>query len=103
MDQLEEMGCERFDIGVKRVDGAMILREGWGTRQVLKSLLWFWRENLNRGHIYVRPSGAHGLSLLDDLKARRDRADEGGRTRAGAGCGDVTKELSGLAQARSGS
>jgi hypothetical protein len=36
---------------------------------VLKSLLWLRRENLNRGHIYVRPAGAHGLSLVDDLKA----------------------------------
>jgi hypothetical protein len=69
MDQLEAMGCKRFDIGVKRIDGAMILREGWGAKQVLKSLLWLRRENLNRGHIYVRPSGAHGLSLVDDLKA----------------------------------
>ncbi len=69
MDQLEAMGCERFDIGVKRIDGAMILREGWGAKQVLKSLLWLRRENLNRGHIYGRPSGAHGLSLVDDLKA----------------------------------
>ena len=40
-----------------------------GTRQVLKSLLWLRRENLNRGHIYVCPAGAHGLSLVDDLKA----------------------------------
>ena len=47
----------------------MLLREGWGARQVLKSLLWLRRENLNRGHIYVRPSGLHGLSLVDDLKA----------------------------------
>ena len=69
MDQLAAMGCERFDIGVKRSDGAMILREGWGGKQVLKSLLWLRRENLNRGHIYVRPAGAHGLSLVDDLKA----------------------------------
>ena len=69
VDQLEAMGCQRFDIGVKRIDGAMILREGWGARQVLKSLLWLRRENLNRGHIYVRPSGVHGLSLVDDLKA----------------------------------
>src|SRR5713226_7410893 len=69
MDQLEAMGCERFDIGVKRIDGAMILREGWGAKQVLKSLLWLRHENLNRGHIYVRPSGVHGLSLVDDLKA----------------------------------
>jgi RepB DNA-primase from phage plasmid len=69
MDQLEALGTECFDIGVKRVDGTMILREGWGARQVLKSLLWLRRENLNRGHIYVRPAGAHGLSLVDDLKA----------------------------------
>ena len=69
MDQLEALGAERFDIGVKRIDGTMILREGWGAKQVFKSLLWLRRENLNRGHIYVRPAGAHGLSLVDDLKA----------------------------------
>jgi hypothetical protein len=68
MDQLEALGADRFDIGVKRVDGTMILREGWGAKQVLKSLLWLRRENLNRGHIYVRPAGAHGLNLIDDLK-----------------------------------
>jgi hypothetical protein len=69
MDQLEAMGTACFDIGIKRIDGTMILREGWGTKQVLKSLLWLRRENLNSGHIYVRPAGAHGLSLVDDLKA----------------------------------
>ena len=69
MDQLEALDAECFDIGVKRVDGTMILREGWGAKQVLKSLLWLRRENLNRGHIYVRPAGTHGLTLVDDLKA----------------------------------
>jgi hypothetical protein len=69
MDQLEALGAVCFDIGVKRFDGTMILREGWSARQVLKSLLWLRRENLNRGHIYVRPAGTHGLSLVDDLKA----------------------------------
>jgi hypothetical protein len=69
MDQLEALGAECFDIGVKRIDGTMVLREGWGAKQVLKSLLWLRRENLNRGHIYVRPAGTHGLSLVDDLKA----------------------------------
>jgi hypothetical protein len=67
MDQLEAMGAAGFDIGVKRTDGTMILREGWGAKQVLKSLLWLRRENLNRGHIYVWPAGPHVLSLLDDL------------------------------------
>jgi hypothetical protein len=69
MDQLEAMGAGAFDIGVKRFDGAMLLRERWGAKQVLKSLLWLRRENLNRGHIYVRPAGVHGLSLVDDLTA----------------------------------
>jgi len=69
MAQLEAMGAAAFDIGVKRFDGTMLLREGWGARQVLKSLLWLRRENLGRGHIYVRPAGTHGLSLVDDLKA----------------------------------
>jgi RepB DNA-primase from phage plasmid len=69
MEQLEALGAKCFDIGVKRIDGTMILREGWGAKQVLKSLLWLRRENLNRGHIYVRPAGAHGLSLVDDLRA----------------------------------
>jgi hypothetical protein len=68
MDQLEAMGAECFDVGIKRIDGTMILREGWGTKQILKSLLWLRREDLNRGHIYVRPAGVHGLSLVDDLK-----------------------------------
>jgi hypothetical protein len=36
--------------------------------QMLKSLLWLGVRNLNRGHIYVRPAGVHGLSLIDDLK-----------------------------------
>jgi RepB DNA-primase from phage plasmid len=43
--------------------------KGWGAKQVLKSLLWLRRENLNQGHIYIRPAGPHGLSLIDDLNA----------------------------------
>jgi hypothetical protein len=73
IDQLEAMGAAAFDIGVKRTDGTMLLREGWGAKQVLKSLLWLRRETLNRGHIYIRPAGPHGLSLIDDLNAARWR------------------------------
>lgn len=69
MDQLEAMAAPAFDIGVKRIDGTMLLREGWSAKQVLKSLLWLRRENLNRGHIYVRPAGRLGISLVDDLSA----------------------------------
>jgi hypothetical protein len=63
------MGATSFDVGVKRFDGTMILREGWGAKQVLKALLWLRRENLNQGHVYIRPASLHGLSLVDDLTA----------------------------------
>src|SRR5436309_4204688 len=69
MDHLEALGCSRFDVGVRRIDGKMLLREGWSSRQVLKSLLWLRRENFHLGHIYVRPFGLHGVSLVDDLTA----------------------------------
>jgi hypothetical protein len=69
MDQLEAMGATSFDVGVKRFDGTMILREEWGAKQVLKALLWLRRENLNQGHVYIRPAGLHGLSMVDDLTA----------------------------------
>jgi hypothetical protein len=56
IEQLIGLGADCFDIGVKRVDGTKIQREGWGAKQVLKSLFWLRRENFNRGHIYVRPT-----------------------------------------------
>jgi hypothetical protein len=67
--QLEAMDCDRFDIGVKRSEATMQLREGWGAKQVLKAILWLRHENLYGAHIYVRPAGIHGLSLVDDLTA----------------------------------
>ncbi len=47
----------------------MLLREGWGAKQVLKSLLWLCHENLNQGHVYIRPAGPHALSLIGELNA----------------------------------
>jgi hypothetical protein len=53
-----------------------ILREGWGAKEVLKSLLWLRRENLNRGHIYgaaaiaastARPCGFRRILEFDSF------------------------------------
>ena len=65
--QLRAMGCERFDIGIKRDGGEMILREGQGAIEIEKTIKWLRHENAKGAHIYVRPAGAHSLSLLDDL------------------------------------
>jgi len=69
MRQLAAMACESFDIGVLRPDGRMLLREGWAAEQICNALSWFRRENAYGAHIYIRPAGAHALSLVDDLSA----------------------------------
>jgi hypothetical protein len=67
--QLRAMGCDHFDIGIKRDDGEMILREGQETIQIENTIKWLRHENARGAHIYVRPAGAHSLTLLDDVSA----------------------------------
>ena len=67
--QLRAMGCERFDLGIRRDGGEMILREGQGTAAIAQAIKWLRHENAKGAHIYIRPAGPHGLSLIDDLTA----------------------------------
>ena len=67
--QLRAMGCERFDLGVRRDAGEMILREGQGAIEIEEAIKWLRHENAKGAHIYVRPAGLHSLSLIDDLSA----------------------------------
>ena len=67
--QLRAMGCERFDLGIRRDTGEMILREGQGALEIEATIKWLRHENAKGAHIYVRPAGLHGLSLIDDLTA----------------------------------
>ncbi len=76
--QLRAMGCERFDLGIRRDAGEMILREGQGGIEIEKAIKWLRHENGKGAHIYIRPAGTHSLSLIDDLTAdsiERMRAD----------------------------
>src|SRR5713226_2318861 len=61
------MRCERFDLGIRRDAGEMILREGQGAFEVEATIKWLRHENAKGAHIYIRPGGIHGLSLIDDL------------------------------------
>jgi RepB DNA-primase from phage plasmid len=65
--QLRAMGCERFDIGIKRDACEMILRERQDGVHIEEAVKWLRHENAKGAHIYIRPAGAHSLSLLDDL------------------------------------
>ena len=47
----------------------MLLRSGWSADQIDAALAWLRRENARGAQIFVRPHGAHALSLVDDLSA----------------------------------
>jgi len=66
-EQLRAMGCERFDLGIRRDTGEMILREAQGALQIGQAMKWLRHENAKGAHIYIRPAGMHALSLVDDL------------------------------------
>ena len=61
------MACDYFDIGILRPDGRMLLREAWTVSQIEEAIQRLRRENAHGAHIFVRPHGAHALSLVDDL------------------------------------
>ena len=67
--QLSAMGCELFEIGVLYQDARMLLRSGWSVDRIDAALGWLRRENARGAHIFVRPHGAHALSVVDDLSA----------------------------------
>jgi hypothetical protein len=66
MRQLAAMACESFEVGVLRPNGRMLLRE-WTAEQIDTAVGRLRRENARGAHIYIRPYGAHALSLVDDL------------------------------------
>ena len=67
--QLRAMGCDRFDIGIRRDSGEMILRERQSAAGIEETIKWLRHENAGGAHIYIRPAGLHALSLIDDISA----------------------------------
>ena len=67
--QLAAMGCARFDLGVLRAHGMMLLHESLTAPQIRARFAWLGRENARRAHIFVRPHGLSRLTLVDDLSS----------------------------------
>lgn len=57
-EQLRAMGCERFDLGIRRAAGEMILREGQGALQIEQAIKWLRHENARGAHI-LHPARGH--------------------------------------------
>lgn len=74
--QIKAMGCEVYEIGLykPRVPGSdskepEMLPRTWDSATLLKSVPWLRYQNSQGRNIYIRPSGEHRLSMIDDLAA----------------------------------
>jgi hypothetical protein len=65
--QLRAMSCERFELGIRRDAGEMILREGRDAIEIEEAIKWLRHENAKGAHIYVRPAGLHALASSTTL------------------------------------
>ena len=69
--QVAAMGCDVFEVGLFNPDaqgGApVMLPRTWDTDALIRSIGWLRKQNRDGRNIYVRPSGEHNLSLVDDL------------------------------------
>ena len=67
--QLAAMACDRFDLGALGQNGRMMLSENCRLTLIPSAIKWLRQENARGAHIFIRPRGAHSLSLIDDLSA----------------------------------
>ena len=65
-----------FPAGEGRPEPKMLLRT-WDEAALRKSVPWLRAKNAEGAAIYVRPSGEHAYSLVDDLKVASIETDEG--------------------------
>lgn len=69
--QIDAMGSEVFEVGLFKPDAsigeAIMLPRIWDRDALLRSIPWLRYQNRDGRNIYVRPSGEHNLSLVDDL------------------------------------
>jgi hypothetical protein len=69
MRQVDAMHVHAFEVGVFDAAAEQMIPRTWTKEALVKSVAWLRFENLQGRNIYVRPSGTHSLSLVDDLKA----------------------------------
>jgi hypothetical protein len=71
--QIHAMGCEVFEVGLFKPTATgkepVMLPRTWDAEALLRSVSWLKHQNRDGRNIYIRPSGEHTLSLVDDLKA----------------------------------
>ncbi|MBW4473952.1 MAG: MobA/MobL family protein [Stenomitos rutilans HA7619-LM2] len=65
--QLQGMGAEQYEIGLRDSKTGKMLTRTWASDQVKNSVPWLKRLNSQGRDVYIRPLGSAGLILVDDL------------------------------------
>jgi len=69
--QVEAMGCATFEVGIYDAAAEKMVTKTWDKETVLKSVPFLKYQNMQGKHIYIRPAGAHNLTMVDDLSATK--------------------------------
>jgi truncated hemoglobin YjbI len=67
--QINALGTPRFEVGIREAKTGKMMNREWSHAEVEQSTAWLKRMNAQGNDIYIRPAGAHGLVLVDDLTA----------------------------------
>lgn len=77
--QLDAMAVSQVEIGALNPDTEVMKLRSWDRPTLKKSLPWLKQQNAAGCHIYVRPEGSQGISLVDDLSiSALDRMEKDG-------------------------
>ena len=100
------MGAQVFEVGLFKPSAqeqgqAVMIPRTWERDTVLRSIPWLRLQNADGRNIYIRPKGEHDLSLVDDLTADAVKRMKADGLFAGRCRGDVSRQLSGVAQTSS--
>ena len=72
--QIKGMGSEVFEIGLFKPAAEpgepVMLPRTWDPDTLIRSIPWLRHQNRHGRNVYVRPSGEHNLSLVDDLTSQ---------------------------------
>lgn len=67
--QVTALGVPRFEVGIRDAKTGQMMNREWSRAELEQAVPWLKRMNAKGNDVYVRPAGAHGLVLVDDLTA----------------------------------
>ena len=68
--QINALDVPRFEVGIREAKTGQMMNREWSRTEVAQSAAWLKRMNAKGNDVYIRPAGAHGLVLVDDLKVQ---------------------------------